>query len=785
MNKCRICGCEAEAKQYDAIVMVDETREKFTYFECPECHCLQIENIPYDLGRFYNSAYRSNKFKYNCDSNVNTSFYNHSRILDVGCGEGSFLCQLYDKGFDNLTGCDPYIEADIHYPNGINIYKRTIHEMEGKFDWIYMNDTYEHVTDPIEVMVSIKRLLAPGGTVVISIPVYPNIAFEMFGTFWYQLDAPRHIYLHSKQSMKYLVERCGLTVRNTKFNSDYSQITRSFLYGKGISFRNQTPDDVSKYFTPQELEDLMELSNDVNKKEYGDHATFYISHNDDYEYNKLNNSSVNIDKNKMAFIICSNNEQYLAECINYISMLEVPEGITIDIKGIDGAEDITAAYQQAMEESDAKYKVYLHHDCFILNKDFISDCIRIFSINEEYGMIGVVGKYLRVKDATYWDKWDAGSADVCNSMAALRLSLYTRDNILEDVDAIDGMIMITQYDVDWRKDVIKGFDFYDISQSMEFHKAGYKVGVINQNTPWCYHDCGYSKLDNYDKARKHFCEVYSDMGFEYSPYKKLNNIYENAKMLNPLSSLLMDAVNSKRMGIVKDLTDCIISHNGNITRIALLNILCEIYSKESNMDVIGFDFINEDENTWIEKYNYYKFLLRRLEYNKPIDDLKDVIDWIRMFENELCDIGCVILEHSIIDKVNVKKKLLKLIIEDIYSPYEKKYDVYKNEEQEKILSLVRQFYPLINHINMLSDKKVMIIEENYQTLRSFGINMDIIIEMFKLTEYLERAKYIRDFFRKHKDETNIYGSMNKLEIVLKYMEEIASKINELRTQKNV
>ena len=37
--------------------------------------------------------------------------------------------------------------------------------------------------------------------------------------------------------------------------------------------------------------------------------------------------------------------------------------------------------------------------------------------------------------------------------------------------------MATQYDVPWREDLFDGFDFYDVSQSFEFRKAGYTVGV--------------------------------------------------------------------------------------------------------------------------------------------------------------------------------------------------------------------------------------------------------------------------------------------------------------------
>ena len=79
------------------------------------------------------------------------------------------------------------------------------------------------------------------------------------------------------------------------------------------------------------------------------------------------------------------------------------------------------------------------------------------------------------------------------------------------VDAIDGLLMATQYDIPWRYDIFTGWDFYDISQSFEFRKAGYDIIVPPMDTPWCFHDDGIMNLSNYDKTRKLFRKYYADM----------------------------------------------------------------------------------------------------------------------------------------------------------------------------------------------------------------------------------------------------------------------------------
>ena len=114
-----------------------------------------------------------------------------------------------------------------------------------------------------------------------------------------------------------------------------------------------------------------------------------------------------LNEHKIAFIICTNNQLYCKECLYYISLLDVPEGYEIDVMTIEGAEYITKAYNAAMGESDAKYKVYLHQDVFILNRNFIQDIVNIFS-DEKIGMIGFAGR-TRVKDFLSSYCWNKGT----------------------------------------------------------------------------------------------------------------------------------------------------------------------------------------------------------------------------------------------------------------------------------------------------------------------------------------------------------------------------------------
>lgn len=273
-SKCRICGDEAEHKIYRVKEMFFGTRQEFTYFECDKCQCIQIMEIPEHLDEFYGNKYYS--FSKPEIQEPVTSERMETKILDVGCGAGKWLVEKYAQGHVNLFGCDPFIENDIFYKPCISIKKCTIHEMEGVFDLIRLHDSFEHMEDPLETLVSIKRLMDKDGMCLISIPVYPNAAYDIFKEYWYQWDAPRHLFLHSVKSMEFLCQKAGMRIESINFNSGDMQFVSSLLYQRGIPYLEQSDDVIKSAFSPEELHKFIELTAKLNERGYGDHAVFVI-----------------------------------------------------------------------------------------------------------------------------------------------------------------------------------------------------------------------------------------------------------------------------------------------------------------------------------------------------------------------------------------------------------------------------------------------------------------------------------------------------------------------------
>lgn len=212
---------------------------------------------------------------------------------------------------------------------------------------------------------------------------------------------------------------------------------------------------------------------------------------------------------QFCFIICTNDPIYAEECIYYIRHLIVPAGMEIDILTVEDAKSLTSAYNEAMECSQAKYKVYLHHDTFIINPYFIRDCLAVFAQDERIGMLGNVGVQSMPRSGVMWD---ADRYGMLYEQHIYETELLANpiggDAPYLEAEAIDGFLMVTQYDVPWREDLFDRWDFYDCSQSMEFIRRGYKVVVPNLKAPWCVHDCGFINLQSYDAEREKYVKEY-------------------------------------------------------------------------------------------------------------------------------------------------------------------------------------------------------------------------------------------------------------------------------------
>lgn len=318
---------------------------------------------------------------------------------------------------------------------------------------------------------------------------------------------------------------------------------------------------------------------------------------------------------KIAFIICVNDETYYRECLFYLNRLSVPDGFSLEVYAVREADTIFAAYNEAMQKSEAKYKIYMHQDVFLIEQDILVNLLKLFEKHPRIGMVGLLGATGVPSNRRFYRAWDVGNVIGCNDNKAFHNELGKE---AAEVFAIDGMFMMTQYDIPWREDRLKGWDFYDFSQSIEFRRRGYEIWVPRQEHPWSIHDCGVLNLSMYDQSQQDFLRLYKDELGDYlnepevyrpEYRKRLQLVLEVKEQMKKLLFWGHTEEVRKTLERLWDERFC-------DTELMILKNILEIMKEEHDADYMTNNFL-EDCNCFTEAYEKWtgmKFNLRRRKY---------------------------------------------------------------------------------------------------------------------------------------------------------------------------
>ncbi|MBO6177695.1 MAG: glycosyltransferase family protein [Selenomonadaceae bacterium] len=224
-----------------------------------------------------------------------------------------------------------------------------------------------------------------------------------------------------------------------------------------------------------------------------------------------------VDDKKVAFISCVNNDEWYSECKLYVDSLSIPDGMKVETLPIYNAPSMCAGYNEAMGKTDAKYKVYIHQDTLVVNKNLIGDIVNLFA-DKSIGLIGVIGCKNLPKSGVWWDglRTYGRVLHACEPESVVDSECKEPDGEYEEVEAVDGLFLATQYDIPWRDDLFTGWHLYDTSECMEMKRRGLKVVVPNQKKMfWCVH-CPEEKplAHEYKGYQRIFIEEY---GMELNP----------------------------------------------------------------------------------------------------------------------------------------------------------------------------------------------------------------------------------------------------------------------------
>jgi 2-polyprenyl-3-methyl-5-hydroxy-6-metoxy-1,4-benzoquinol methylase len=237
MNKCPVCS--NAVRHYKTLF--DDRYGYPGLFQLTRCdHCghmsLQTTFSPGSLTRLYTDYYTRSAIRledYHPHKEVSgfrawlngerCSAYawvpENVRVIDIGCGFGETL------GYHKERGCEVYgVEADENIRRVAERYGFKVHVglfdpdlyEPGSFDYVTMDQVIEHMSNPVEALRGVARVLKPGGVAILSTPNANGWGARLFGRYWINWHAPYHLHHFSGKSMAMAAEQAGMALEQVR-----------------------------------------------------------------------------------------------------------------------------------------------------------------------------------------------------------------------------------------------------------------------------------------------------------------------------------------------------------------------------------------------------------------------------------------------------------------------------------------------------------------------------------------------------------------------------------------
>lgn len=221
---------------------------EFNIYKCKSCELVFIKPLlsESELNELYPQnyyAYQDFKDKSSLLQRINRRFVlkigtrdpkfeKPGKMLDVGCGSGKFLYSQREKGWETYGVEVSKAAAEFgRKAAGLDIFGGNLVDAafeSNTFDYVRSNHSFEHITNPGEVLDEVYRILKPGGKLMIGVPNINGLAAKMFGKYWWYLGAPVHPFNYSDKTLPRVLAKHQFKVEKVAYNSDFNSLLGSW-----------------------------------------------------------------------------------------------------------------------------------------------------------------------------------------------------------------------------------------------------------------------------------------------------------------------------------------------------------------------------------------------------------------------------------------------------------------------------------------------------------------------------------------------------------------------------
>ena len=148
-------------------------------------------------------------------------YQSKGRILDIGCSIGHFLKVAKEKGWEEL-GLELNQKA-LKWAREVfkvKVMPKLLHEAgftSNSFEAVTLWGVIEHLKNPVEVMLEVRRILKPGGVVLVFCPNAGSLVARMLREYTATFDGRNHCAYFSKESLTYLLTKTEFKILERRY----------------------------------------------------------------------------------------------------------------------------------------------------------------------------------------------------------------------------------------------------------------------------------------------------------------------------------------------------------------------------------------------------------------------------------------------------------------------------------------------------------------------------------------------------------------------------------------
>jgi len=209
MPACQVCG--GELRSHLPVVRDSLSGDKFSIWKCRRCGLGYTIPMPSDMSKYYRDYHggrRGFADRYCTRRRIRMlhKLVGHSstkRLLDIGCGEGTFLLAAKAKGWSVVgTETNPAAARGA----GLEVHQQLADARSlPPFDCITLWHSLEHMQDPRAILRAARDMLSPSGVLIVAVPDAGGLQASLFGAHWFHLDIPRHVCHFTRDSLANLL----------------------------------------------------------------------------------------------------------------------------------------------------------------------------------------------------------------------------------------------------------------------------------------------------------------------------------------------------------------------------------------------------------------------------------------------------------------------------------------------------------------------------------------------------------------------------------------------------